>query len=37
VIAALHVYGPASRFPGERDTDEVGRAVLAAAGKIHID
>jgi DNA-binding IclR family transcriptional regulator len=37
VIAALHVYGPASRFPGDRNTDELGRVVLAAAGKIHID
>jgi DNA-binding IclR family transcriptional regulator len=37
VIAALHVYGPASRFPGDRDTDELGRVVLAAADKIHID
>jgi DNA-binding IclR family transcriptional regulator len=37
VIAVLHVYGPASRFPGERDPDQVGRVVLAAAGKIRID
>jgi DNA-binding IclR family transcriptional regulator len=37
VIAALHVYGPATRFPGDRNTDDVGRALLAAAGKIRID
>ena len=37
VIAALHVYGPASRFPGTRDTDEVGEFVLVTAQKIRID
>jgi DNA-binding IclR family transcriptional regulator len=37
VIAALHVYGPASRFPGSRDADAVGRFVLATAQKIRID
>lgn len=36
VIAALHVYGPASRFPGTLDPAEVGRFVVAAAGKIRI-
>lgn len=37
VIAALHVYGPASRFPGTADTDTIGEFVLATAKKIHID
>lgn len=37
VIAALHVYGPASRFPGTRDADEIGEYVLATAQKIRID
>lgn len=37
VIAALHVYGPASRFPGGRDTDEIGEFVLAVAQKIRTD
>ncbi|MEY4338763.1 MAG: hypothetical protein RLZ14_613 [Actinomycetota bacterium] len=36
VIAALHVYGPASRFPGTLDPDDVGTFVLAAARKIRI-
>ncbi len=36
VIAALHVYGPASRFPGMLDPSEVGRFVVAAARKIRI-
>lgn len=37
VIAALHVYGPASRFPGGADPDEIGEMVLATAQKIRID
>ncbi|MFZ4576689.1 MAG: IclR family transcriptional regulator [Phycisphaerales bacterium] len=37
VIASLHVYGPASRFPGEHDPAEVGEFVLATAQKIRID
>ncbi|MFZ4721107.1 MAG: IclR family transcriptional regulator [Ilumatobacteraceae bacterium] len=37
VIAALHVYGPATRFPGDRDTDELGELVRDTAGKIRID
>jgi DNA-binding IclR family transcriptional regulator len=37
VIAALHVYGPASRFPGTADPDEMGAVVRATADKIHID
>lgn len=37
VIAALHVYGPASRFPGERDRTELGALVRATADNIRID
>jgi DNA-binding IclR family transcriptional regulator len=37
VIAAIHVYGPASRFPGAADADSLGRLVKATADKIHID
>ena len=37
VVASLHVYGPASRFPGERAAAAVGEIVKAAAAKIRID
>lgn len=37
VVAALHVYGPASRLPGGRDMDEVGQLLVDTARKIHID
>jgi DNA-binding IclR family transcriptional regulator len=37
VIAALHVYGPASRFPGERGSAEIGALVRTTADKIRID
>ncbi len=37
VIAALHVYGPASRFPGTRDLREMGLLVKHTADKIRID
>ncbi|MDO8390071.1 MAG: IclR family transcriptional regulator [Actinomycetota bacterium] len=37
VVAALHVYGPASRFPGERDAHEIGEMVKATAAKIKFD
>lgn len=37
VVAALHVYGPASRFPGDRDRTELGALVRAAADNIRID
>jgi len=37
VVASLHVYGPASRFPGERGAAAVGEIVKAAAAKIRID
>ncbi|MDO8362436.1 MAG: IclR family transcriptional regulator [Actinomycetota bacterium] len=37
VVAAVHVYGPASRFPGHHDPAELGRMVRATAAKIRID
>ena len=37
VVAALHVYGPAYRFPGDRSADALGADVVAAAAKIRID
>ncbi len=37
VVAALHVYGPASRFPGDRNRDELGELVRTTAAKIRID
>jgi len=37
VLAALHVYGPASRFPGDRNPKELGELVKAAADNIRID
>lgn len=37
VVAALHVYGPATRLPGGRDMDEVGQLLVDTARKIRID
>ena len=37
VLAALHVYGTASRFPGDRNPRELGELVKAAADNIRID
>jgi len=37
VVAALHVYGPASRLPGERDIEALGTMVREAADRIRID
>lgn len=37
VIAALHVYGPASRFPGAQQAAELGELLKATADKIRID
>jgi len=37
VVAALHVYGPASRLPGERDVEALGTMVREAADRIRID
>ena len=37
VVAALHVYGPSSRFPGDRDPAEIGELVKATAARVRID
>lgn len=37
VVAALHVYGPANRLPGEREIDALGTMVREAAERIRID
>jgi len=37
VIATLHVYGPASRFPGERDPRVLGELLAATAANIRTD
>jgi DNA-binding IclR family transcriptional regulator len=37
VLAVVHVYGPASRFPGEHDQAELGVLVKATADNIRID
>ncbi|CAB4832209.1 unannotated protein [freshwater metagenome] len=37
VVAAMHVYGPTSRFPGTRDSEEIGELVMATAAKITLD
>ena len=37
VVAALHVYGPASRLPGDREIETLGTLVREAAGRIRID
>jgi DNA-binding IclR family transcriptional regulator len=37
VVAALHVYGPASRFPGRRDPAEIGELVKTTAARIRLD
>lgn len=37
VVASLHVYGPASRFPGDRSRAMLGDTVKATADKIRID
>ncbi|MFZ0012471.1 MAG: IclR family transcriptional regulator [Acidimicrobiia bacterium] len=34
ITAALHVHGPAYRFPGEDDADEIGRATADAARRL---
>ena len=31
IVAALHVHGPSYRFPGDRDPDQIGAGVAAAA------
>lgn len=37
VVASLHVYGPASRFPGDRSRATLGEIVKATADKIRMD
>lgn len=37
VLAVLHVYGPASRFPADHDAAELGSLVKATADNIRID
>ena len=37
VLAVLHVYGPASRFPGDHDQAKLGELVKATADNIRID
>ncbi len=34
ITAALHVHGPAYRFPGDHDPDEIGRAVARSARRL---
>ncbi len=37
VVASLHVYGPASRFPGDRSVVELGELLRVTADRIRID
>ncbi len=37
VLAVLHVHGPISRFPGERDTAELGLLLKTTADNLRID
>ncbi|HEY0521103.1 MAG TPA: IclR family transcriptional regulator [Ilumatobacteraceae bacterium] len=36
VVAAIHAHGPAYRFPGDVDADEVGRLVVATASRVQL-
>jgi DNA-binding IclR family transcriptional regulator len=36
VVGAIHAHGPAYRFPGDSDADEVGRLVAATAGRVQL-
>jgi len=36
VVAAIHAHGPAYRFPGNADADEVGELVATTAERIHL-
>jgi DNA-binding IclR family transcriptional regulator len=36
VVGAIHAHGPAYRFPGDIDADEVGRVVAAAAQRVQL-
>jgi DNA-binding IclR family transcriptional regulator len=37
VIGSIHVYGPVTRFPGDRDASELGGLIRDAAAKIIVD
>jgi IclR family transcriptional regulator, acetate operon repressor len=36
VIGALHVYGPSSRFPGDRDADQLGQLLHDTAARVRL-
>ncbi|MEP7046217.1 MAG: IclR family transcriptional regulator [Ilumatobacteraceae bacterium] len=36
VVGAIHAHGPAYRFPGEADADDVGRLVVATADRVRL-
>ena len=36
VVGAIHAHGPAYRFPGEIDADELGRLVVATADRVQL-
>jgi DNA-binding IclR family transcriptional regulator len=36
VVGAIHAHGPAYRFPGDTDADEVGELVAAAADRVQL-
>ena len=36
VVGAIHAHGPAYRFPGDADADEVGRLVVTAADRVQL-
>ena len=36
VVGAIHAHGPAYRFPGEIDADELGRLVVATAERVQL-
>jgi len=36
IVGAIHAHGPAYRFPGDADADEVGRLVVATAARVRL-
>ena len=36
IVGAIHAHGPAYRFPGEVDADELGRLVVATADRVQL-
>lgn len=36
VVGAIHVHGPAYRFPGDADADDIGRLVAASASRVQL-